>query len=148
MSEIGGAVAGVVGGVTGALGFGAEGSRYSREGAEASAEANRLKNMQAKVTAQRQREQDIAKVRSAKASMLTAAAATGSTESSSYEGSSGALTSELTSNIGYGTQMQAIQDQIVEYENKAIMAGNQASEAQQTAGLFSEVAGIAAGFLL
>lgn len=134
-------------GIAGQLIEGSSAQSSGGDSARYNAEANILKNKQSKIQAQRQREMDAAKVRSAKSSMLTTAAGSGTLNSSGYEGSSGALTSEFTANLGYGSQMQKIQDQIVQYENLAIESNNDASEASQAGGFFGQVASIASAFI-
>lgn len=134
-------------GIGGELIEGMSAQDSGNQSAQYNAEANILKNKQAKVQAQRQREMDAAKVRSAKSSMLTTAAGSGTLNSSGYEGSSGALTSEFTANLGYGSQMQKLQDQIVNYENLAIESNNEASQASQAGGFFGQIAQIGSAFI-
>lgn len=123
-----------IGGIIGGAGSAMEGqnaSRAQREAAAYRAEAAKLRNKQSKLTAQRQREEAIKEARVTRASLVTTGAAEGQLGSSSVQGAAGSLKSQLSANLGFGSMMERIQEQMAEYENRAILAGNEASAASE-----------------
>lgn len=128
--------------IAGAVGGFAEGTASQGDAAAAArarAEANIIRNKENKITAQRQREMDIAKVREKRSEITTYAASQGQLGASSVQTSQGSLQSQLASNIGYGTQMQALEDEYLQKENEAIEYGSNASEESQNASAFQQI---------
>ena len=133
--------ASIVGGI-GAMDQNSKAAASASEAAQYKAAAAKIRNRQSKVSTQRQREMDIEKVIGGQSQLLTAAASEGNVTTSAYKGSSGALATQLKSNLGFGNQMQLLEDQIQEYENKAMEAANESQEHTSRANAYSALSGL------
>lgn len=137
------AIGSIVGGIGSADQEG-KASDAQRSAAGYKAKANETMNRINKVNAQRQREMDIQQTRQASANILTNEANSG-VKSSSAEGSLFSVATQLKSNIGFGNEIQGLQDQYAEYENQAIYAGSEASEHESRARQYQAFSGIGKG---
>ena len=119
--------ASIIGGIGGAIASN-RASNAAQEGARYKAQAARIANRASRLTAQRQREMAVGTEKSAESQLLTAQSLSGNITTSAFKGSTGSVASQYKSNVGFGNVLQQLQDQYANYEEQAILAGNQASQ--------------------
>jgi hypothetical protein len=151
-----GAIGAVVGGIGIAgdiLGFAAGDSARgdASEAAQYEALSNTFRNKEQLLSAQRERENSLTKERQIVANTAATAANTGvNMNDSAVQAGMSSTVSQVTSNIGFGYQEQAIEEKAVEAKNKAILAGNAASNESQKSNEFfsigSQVGGLFSAF--
>lgn len=144
---MGAVVAGVAAGASllggiGAMDQNAKASQSATEAAQYKAQAAKIRNRESKISSQRQREMDIEKVVGAESQLLSNATSVGNVETSAYKGSAGSVASQLKSNLGFGNQMQLLEDKFTDYENKAIEAGNESQEHTSRANSYSNLSNL------
>lgn len=117
-------------------------SNSAQEGARYKAMAAQIANRASRLTTQRQKELDIGTVKGAESNLITAQSLSGNITTSAFKGSEASVASQYKSNLGFGNVQQQLQDQYSQYEEQAILAGNDASQYSSYSNAFSALPGI------
>ena len=122
------------------------GIRAGQRAADAQEKAAKLSEGQQKLAERRSRRQAIRQAQLARAQAVASASASGAMDSSSARGGIGAISSQLGSQLSFGSQMSGFSQGINRANRDAMEAGAQADLYGQVAGFGGSLFSAAGGF--